>query len=533
MGGKIMKTQTELTRGFGAQFPKNLIANMLYFIINVIIGILIVPYFISTLGVAAYGLIPLATSITGYVGIIVQALNSAVSRYLTVDLQKEDYVAANKTFSTSVFGLSAIIAFMIPLIVILSYFAPVIFNVPAGLGNDVFILFLCVCFTVLIRSWNGNFTVQLFAYNRLDYQNIVSIVNIIVQTGLILAFFTLYGPNLAAVGIAYVSGAISASLVAIVLAKKVCPHLKISAHSFDIAQLKAIGSMSWWVIIDQTGTLLFLQIDLTIVNLLFGAQPAGEYALVLMWVMLIWGVTNAIAGVLSPMIYTYYAKAQVETLTKMLVTSIKFLGLFLALSVGLICGFAPQILTLWVGDEFTFLSPLMTLLLLPLVINCAILPLFAVNIAYNRVRVPGIVTFFMGVGNIVLAVGLPLLTGWGYYGVAAAIAIMLTLRHAIFVPWYASRVLGVRASIFIQSILPGIVAALILAAGSAIIGNYIPITSMFSLVIIGGSISMIYLVMVVKFTLSPFERGLILTYLPKNMRKLVRLPDHIPQPVSP
>ena len=506
---------------------------MLYFIINIIIGLLIVPYFISTLGVAAYGLIPLATSITGYVGIIVQALNSAVSRYLTVDLQKEDYVAANKTFNTSVFGLSAIIAFMIPLIVIFSYFAPIIFNVPVGLGDDVFTLFLCVCLTVLIRSWNGNFTVQLFAYNRLDYQNIVSIVNIIVQTGLILAFFAIYGPNLALVGVAYIAGAVSASIVAIVLAKKVCPHLKISIHSFDMTQLKAISSMSWWVIIDQTGTLLFLQIDLTIVNLLFGAQPAGEYALVLMWVVLIWGAINAIAGVLSPMIYTYYAKAQVETLTKMLVTSIKFLGLFLALSVGLICGFAPQILTLWVGEEFAFLSPLMLLLLLPLVVNCAILPLFAVNIAYNKVKVPGIVTFFMGIGNIALAVGLPMLTGWGYYGVAAAIAIMLTLRHALFVPWYTSRVLGVRASIFIQSILPGIIAALILIAVSAVIGNYIPITSMFSLIIIGGGISIIYLVMVVKFALSPFEREMILAYLPENMKKLFKLPAHVPQPVSP
>jgi len=42
-----------------------------------------VPYFINTLGVAAYGLIPLATSITGYVAIVVQSLNISVSRFLS------------------------------------------------------------------------------------------------------------------------------------------------------------------------------------------------------------------------------------------------------------------------------------------------------------------------------------------------------------------------------------------------------------------------------------------------------------------
>ena len=70
------KTET----GFAQQLPKNLIANILYFLINVAIGLYLVPYFISTLGVAAYGLIPLATSFTGYVGILVQSINTAVTR---------------------------------------------------------------------------------------------------------------------------------------------------------------------------------------------------------------------------------------------------------------------------------------------------------------------------------------------------------------------------------------------------------------------------------------------------------------------
>ncbi len=99
----------QTTRGFAAQLPRNLAANIAYFLVNIVIGILLVPYFIDTLGVAAYGLIPLATSITGYVAIVVQSLNTAVTRFLTVDLQRGDYAAANKTFNTSLFGLTAVI----------------------------------------------------------------------------------------------------------------------------------------------------------------------------------------------------------------------------------------------------------------------------------------------------------------------------------------------------------------------------------------------------------------------------------------
>lgn len=71
----------QTTRGFAAQLPRNLAANIAYFLVNIVIGVLLVPYFIDTLGVAAYGLIPLATSITGYVAIVVQSLNTAVTRF--------------------------------------------------------------------------------------------------------------------------------------------------------------------------------------------------------------------------------------------------------------------------------------------------------------------------------------------------------------------------------------------------------------------------------------------------------------------
>jgi O-antigen/teichoic acid export membrane protein len=75
---------TSATRGFAAQLPRNLAANIAYFLVNIVIGVLLVPYFIDTPGVAAYGLIPLATSITGYVAIVVQSLNTSVSRFLSL-----------------------------------------------------------------------------------------------------------------------------------------------------------------------------------------------------------------------------------------------------------------------------------------------------------------------------------------------------------------------------------------------------------------------------------------------------------------
>ena len=173
--GKNTLELSQTIRGPAAQLPRNLAANIAYFLVNIIIGIALVPFFISTLGVAAYGIIPLATSITGYVAIVVQSLNTSTSRFLTVDLQRGDYAHANKTFNTALFGLTSVILLMVPIILVVAFYAPSLFNVPAGQEGGAILLFLGVSMAFLIRSWSGNFTVQLFAFNRLDLQNIVNV----------------------------------------------------------------------------------------------------------------------------------------------------------------------------------------------------------------------------------------------------------------------------------------------------------------------------------------------------------------------
>jgi membrane protein EpsK len=514
--------QGNTSRGFTTQVPLNLLSNIAYFIINIIIGLLLVPYFISTLGVAAYGLIPLATSITGYVALVISSLNTAVSRFLTVDLQKEDYAAANRTFNTSLFGLSAIIALMVPVVIAVSWSIPILFNVPAGQETEVMLLFLGVCMAFLIRAWSGNFTVQLFAYNRLDLQNIISIVNIVVQTGLILLLFHFFQPNLAFIGGSYLIGAIVASIVSIIFAKRVCPFLKISIRSFDRLRVKDLCGMGGWVVINQIGSLLFVQIDLIVVNMLFGATSAGEYAIALQWVVLLRAIAGVLSCVLTPVIFTYYARQQTDQLIKISKSAVKLMGLAMALPIGLVCGFAPQLLTVWVGSTFAYLAPLMIILTIHLAVNLAVLPLFAINVAFNKVSVPGIITLIMGIWNFALAIILSSYTGWGYYGVAIAGAIVLTLTNVIITPWYTARILKIPSSTFVRSILPGIL-AMVSIIGLAIIFSFFFETSKIlilaiSILIISG----VYIFVLLGIGFNNFERNIIYSYVPLNLRQFIK-----------
>jgi O-antigen/teichoic acid export membrane protein len=514
---------TSRQESFSKQLPKNLIFNFGYFILNIIIGLLLVPYFIDTLGVAGYALIPLATSMTSYVNLVIQSLNSSVSRYMTIDIQKEDYQQANITFNTALFGTLGLIFVMLPIVFIISYYAPVFFEIPLDQKQDAMLLFIGVITAFLLRTWTSNFGVSLFAHNRLDLQKIIDTINLLVQVFFIIVLFTIFSPKLSYIGLSYLSGALIASIVTIYFSSKVNPHLKIKIKDFRYTYLRRITETSGWITINQIGSLFYLQIDLIVVDKLFGIAAGGEYSIVLMWSILLRGVAGMLAGILTPVILSHYAKDNFKEISTMSKSSVKLMGLAMALPIGLICGFSPLVLSLWVGPEFIKLWPLMIIHLLHLVINLSVLPLFSINVAYNKVKIPGLVTFFMGIGNLLLAITLPLITDWGYYGVAIAGAIMLTAKNSLFIPLYTAKIMGISKKTFVTSMIPGIILAFLVAGISWIINQYIDLSNLLFLAISCVTISSLYIVFSWTTCLNKQERKTIQSFIPLKIRRQLKL----------
>lgn len=514
-----MLNLTSKQESLSKQLPKNLIFNFGYFILNIIIGLLLVPYFIDTLGVAGYALIPLATSVTSYVNLVILSLNSSVSRYLTIDIQKEDYQQANLTFNTALFGTLALIIVMLPIVFLISYYAPVFFEIPFDQKQDAMLLFIGVITAFLLRAWTSNFGVSLFAHNRLDLQKIIDSINVLVQVFLIIILFTIFSPKLSYIGLSYLVSALIASIVTISFSRKVNPHLRIKVKDFKYGYLRRITETGGWITINQIGSLFYLQIDLIVVNKLFGIVAGGEYSIVLMWSILLRGVAGILAGVLTPVVLSHYAKNKFQEIILMSQSSVKFMGLAMALPIGIICGYSPLVLSLWVGPEFVKLWPLMIIHLLHLVINLSVLPLFAINVAYNKVKIPGLVTFFMGIGNLLLAITLPLITDWGYYGVAIAGAIMLTAKNSFFTPLYTAKIMGISKKTFVTSMIPGIILAFLVAGISGIFYQYIDLSNLLLLAISCIIIFIVYIGFSWTSFLNEGERRIIQSFIPLKMRR--------------
>lgn len=483
----------------------NLCTNIAQLGLTMVVGIWYVPYLVRRLGPAAYGLIPLTSVITSYMMLITVGLESAVGRFQTLALSREEHENANLIFNVALWGNVALCA----LLIIPAFFAIAhaehLIRIPPGYETATRWLFAGTITAFLLNQIKTSFTVSFFSCNRLDLQNLVTAGETLTRIGLVVLLFAAWAPRVEYVGAAILAGTLVAFVGTIWAWRALTPTLYISWRLFDWAMLRKLSHTGAWVIISQIGVMLYLNIDLVVANRLFGPEQSGRYAAVLQLPFLIRSLSVAVAGVFAPTTFQIYARNDIAGLVAYLRRSVKFVGLVMALPIGLTCGFGEPLLRVWLGPEFRGFGLLLVVMAAHLCVNLAMYPLYPLPLAVNRVKIPGLVTLAVGVGNLALALFLAGPAGWGLYGIAAAGAVTLTVRHLLFTPLYSAHVLNQPWTTFYKGV-PSFVFATLAIAGLCRATLWIwPISNWFELALAGIGMSLLFLILAY-WLLSPNER---------------------------
>lgn len=492
----------------------NLLANVASFAMNLLVGIFFTPYLVRKLGIEAYGIIPLTTTICSYITVVTLVLNASVARFVTVALEQNKEEEANQYFNTSYFGGLVIAAVLLIPCSFLIYYSNYLFNIPNGIEADAKWLIAFSAAMILVSVVSTPFEVASFCKNRFDIRNSINIIGLLIRVGLVVLMFNVSIPSIFQVGVGIFLASIFSLLASISMWKKLTPILTIRYQDVSLRCLKHLTHSGGWLCISQLGTLLLLSIDLILVNRLFGASQGGKYATLLQWSILLRTLALTLAGVLSPSIISFYAKNEIEEMIKYSRSAVKYLGLFIALPIGLISGLSSPILQVWLGSDFVTLSPLLTLMTAPLCINLGYIPLHNISTATNNVKLPGIVQVVAGLCNLVLAIFLAEKFNWGMYGIAAAGIIVLTLRNVVFTPLYAARIIGKSYKTFLQELLPITTITSVLTYICWSVSNRVDLASLTKLMLFSSLISLSYFVIIWLFFLDSNEKKYLLLKIP-------------------
>ncbi len=499
-------------------FLANVVSNVVYVGANVFTNLWMTPFLIGHLGIAAFGMVQLVNTVVSYISIVTSALDSALSRFVAIDLGRRDAPAANRTFNSALFGLIGIMAALIPLVLIVAVYFPAIFAVPEGWEADSSRLFLLVASSFLITVLGGCFAISCFVHSRFVYSNLVYLAGLVSRVALIIVLYSLFASRLWYAGMAALAAALVNLVGFVFWWHKLTPELHISVAAFDQTRLRSMAGMGGWVMVNMAGAALLGRVDLIVVNAYFGPAMTGGYASAAQFSMLMEHLVTAASAVIRPVILLKYAQGDQVGLQRLAAQSVKLLGLALGLPVGLLCGYASPLLSVWLGPSYEYLAVLLIVIIFHHGLNLSVRPLLHVQNAYNKVRWPGIVTLLSGALNVGLAILFARWNRWGAVGVAVATAIAWTAKNGIYMPIYTARIMRLRWWALLPSLIASIVGTALawgLAYGASLVRRP---DSWITLAASMVAVSLIYGLVIWVGGLSRGDRALLKSFIPARLR---------------
>jgi len=433
-----MQGKSEAKRRLLANVSTNIIA----LLVSVLVGLWLTPYLIRNLGIEAYGMVPLVVQVVNYFAIFSVVLRDVMGRFVGIHLSRQEYSQSNIYFNTGLFSALILCVLLCIPVIVITALLPSMLNIPEGHVRSTRQLFFLVATSCFLDIMSHPFLVSPFIKHRFDLSNLVTILSRALRIAILVLCFNYLNVSLKYVGWSYCGMTLFVLGGSIWLMRQLSPQLHIRWSSFRQYALREMAGMGTWMTINQIGSAFYLGSSLIVINILLGPAEGGRYGPFVLLLSLLSMVGRTVASVFTPIAYEYIAHKEQEALVYHTGRSTRFLGLIIALPVGLLCGLSTPFLTWWLGPSFADLGFLLCLLVGPWLINVAVRPQFAVYRGMNKVKVPAIVVLIGGALNVLLSMLLIKYTRLGLYGVALAMGFCLTGKNMFFTPIYVAMVLG-------------------------------------------------------------------------------------------
>jgi len=233
-------------------------------------------------------------------------------------------------------------------------------------------------------------------------------------------------------------------IYSIIICWNLAPFLRISLEKVNWNQMKYFFTFSGWTIINQIGILIFIYVDVILINILIGARESGEYGAIMQWSSLIRNLSGVTTQFFAPVIMIYYSRKLSKLLNKTILDALYYTGIFIAIPVGLVIVYAKDILSVWLGDNYTDLAFALQISLFHTIISYSFTILITLSLAYNKIRYLAIWSLSFGLLHIVVSVIFITLLHMGIMAPIVSGAIILMMKNVIFMPTFISKFVEIK-----------------------------------------------------------------------------------------
>ena len=336
-------------------------------IVNILYGIISVPFLINYFGKEEYGLIGLALSVNVYIQLLDMGMTNSNVRFFSEYLAKGDNEKIQKLFSLTNLFYTVIGLFNSVVLVVLSFFVDIIFKVTPEqtitLRNLLWILalnstfsWMSVCFDQLLRAN------ELIDWIKKRF-TFLKIMQFAILWATILLHF-----SIETYFFCYIFMATIILPLTIIKVKKILPGL-IFSWRFDRTIFHAIFPYALSIFSFSIFHYMAFNFRPLFLGSMSGPSAVAEFSVMNTVAMVVTVISGSFMQVLLPIVTKMAVKQEEQAIQRMMFTGTKYVTILLSMIIFILIINIDEVFTLYVGAEYTFLSKWMVIWLLTLLLS--------------------------------------------------------------------------------------------------------------------------------------------------------------------
>ena len=413
-----------------SQLKKGALLSYVKMILTNIVGILLTPFIIKSLGSSEYGVYLLVGSVVAYLGLMNLGIDNAIVRYVAKYKVKNDKVGEQKFLGTTMW-IYIIISFFLTIIGIIIYF-----NLESIFANSLNadelekakIMFAILVGNIAIAFPGGTFMAICEGYENFVFPNTMSIIKYIIRAFTIVCLLLLGGKAISIVVMDTILSITTILITAVFVIKKL--KVKISLKTYDLSLVKDIFSYSLWVFLFGIVYHFQWQSGQVILGITTNSVTIAVYGIGIMLGGYYGAFSGGINSVLVPRAtQMVFSKSDGKALTDYMIKigRLNSIILFMVLS-GFVL-FGKTFIKLWVG--ITYEKSWVIALLLMIVMTLPLIQAFGNSIleARRKNRFKSLLTIFTV--SVAMLLGYYFSKIYGVYGVIIPLVTAMFLNIII------------------------------------------------------------------------------------------------------
>ena len=488
------------------------IARTLFLIVNIVVSFFMMPFIVGKLGDHWYGIWVIIGSIATYYYLLDFGLASAVTRFVTEQIEINNYEKANNIINTALVIYCCVSIIIIVVTFILMLFVKLFVQT----NNDILLIrsiILIIGFNMALEFPAKAFAGIIQSHLRYDLQTYSNFISFTISTFSIIYFLGKGYGILSLALITLICNQIS-NILYYTIAKFLFPSMKIGFKYFKRKIIREVATFSAWAFIIQIAHQIRFKLDAFVIGAIISSTAVTHYfiaaRLVEYFMNLIFKATN----IMTPSFTMDFARKDMKSLQMkvLLITKINAVLAFFGCGIVIILG-KPFIIR-WMGIEYVDSYPVLVALIIATTVGIVVNPLDNVLYAINRHRFLAILNMIEAILNLILS--LILIYKFGILGVAIATCIPLLIARFFLIPIYTCKKINLSLNLYIKSISnTAIFTVLYLLIVNYLTKNYFYQQNYYTFIIIIGSAIPFYTFGIIAFSFTKDERKTILKVIRK------------------